>query len=92
MQVSVQLSPCEGSFESESRLVVSDSLCSHGIQSMEFSRPEYWSGYPFPSPGDLSNPGIEMGSSALQEDSLPTELSGKPHTLWLRNCNLENER
>ena len=28
---------------------------------MEFSRPEYWSGLPFPSPGDLSNPGIELG-------------------------------
>ena len=36
------------------------------IQSMEFSRPEYWSGEPFPSPGDLPNPGIEPGSPALQ--------------------------
>jgi len=40
---------------------------------MEFSRPEYWSGYPFPSPGDLPNPGIEPRSPALQADSLPTE-------------------
>ena len=39
--------------------------------SMEFSRQEYWSGLPFPSPGDLSNPGIEPGSPALQVDSLP---------------------
>ena len=39
------------------------------IQSMEFSRPEYWSGYPFPSPGDLPNPGIEPRSPALQKDS-----------------------
>ena len=38
---------------------------------------EYWSGKPIPSPGDLSNPGIELGSPALQVDSLPTELSGK---------------
>ena len=45
---------------------------------MEFSRPEYWSGWPIPSPGDLPNPGIELGSPALQADSLPTELSGKP--------------
>ena len=45
---------------------------------MEFSRPEYWSGQPIPSPLDLPNPGIEPGSSALQVDSLPTELSGKP--------------
>ena len=42
------------------------------IQSMEFSRPEYWSGQPIPSPGDLPNPGIKPGSPALQADSLPT--------------------
>ena len=42
--------------------------------SMGLSRQEYWSGLPFPSPGDLSNPGIEPGSPALQADSLPTEL------------------
>ena len=45
---------------------------------MEFSRPEYWSGWPIPSPGDLPNPGIELGSPALQADSLPTEPQGKP--------------
>ena len=39
-----------------------------------FSRQEYWSGLPFPSPGDLPDPGIEPGSSALQADSLLTEL------------------
>ena len=48
------------------------------IQSMEFSRPEYWSGKPFPSPGDLPNPGIELRSPALQTHSLPTEPQGKP--------------
>ena len=42
--------------------------------SMGFSRQEYWSGLPFPSPGDLPNPGIEPWSPALQADSLPTEL------------------
>ena len=42
--------------------------------SMGFSRQEYWSGLPFPSPGDLPNPGIELGSPALQADSSPTEL------------------
>ena len=41
--------------------------------SMEFSRPEYWSGLPFPSPGDLPNPGIEPRSPTLQADSLPAE-------------------
>ena len=39
---------------------------------------EYWSGYPVPSPVDLPDPGIKPGSPALQADSLPTELSGKP--------------
>ena len=48
---------------------------------MEFSRPEYWSEYPIPSPGDLPNPGIVPGSPALQVDSLPAELPGKPPTV-----------
>ena len=43
---------------------------------MEFSRPEYWSGLPIPSPGDLLDPGVELGSLALQADSLPAELPG----------------
>ena len=43
------------------------------IQSMEFSRAEYWSGWPFSSPGDLPNPGIELRFPALQADSLPAE-------------------
>ena len=41
---------------------------------MGFSRQEYWSGLPFPSPGDLPDPGIKPGSPALQADPLPTEL------------------
>ena len=41
---------------------------------MEFSRHEYWSRLPFPTPGDLPNPGIEPRSSALQVDSVPSEL------------------
>ena len=45
---------------------------------MEFPREEHWSGLSFPSPGDLPDSGIELGSSALQADSLPAELSGKP--------------
>ena len=40
---------------------------------MEFSRQEYWSGLPFPSPGDLPDPGIKPGSPALQADTLPSE-------------------
>ena len=49
------------------------------IKFMEFSRPEYWSGQPFPSPGDLPNPGTEPRSPVLQADSLPAEPPGKPH-------------
>ena len=45
---------------------------------MEFSRQEYWSGLPFPSPGDLPDPVIEAGSPALQSNSLPSEPPGKP--------------
>jgi len=44
---------------------------------MEFSRPEYWSGELFPSPGDLPNPGIKPRSPTLQADSLPVEPQGK---------------
>ena len=46
--------------------------------SMGFSRQESWSGVPFPSPGDLPNPGIEPRSPALQADTLPSEPPGKP--------------
>ena len=47
--------------------------------SMGFSRQECWSGLPFPSPGDLPDPGIEPGSPALQVDSLSAEVPRKPH-------------
>ena len=47
-------------------------------QSMEFSRQEYWSGLPFPSPGDFPNPGIEPQSPALQADALLSKPPGKP--------------
>ena len=57
--------------------------------SMGFSRQEYWSELPFPSPGDLPNPGIEAGSPVLQTDSLPTAIWGKPRLMSLShlNCN-----
>ena len=47
--------------------------------SLGFSRQEHWSGLPFPSPGDLPDPGIEPRSPALQANSLPTELQGKTY-------------
>ena len=46
--------------------------------SMGFSRQGYWSGLPFPPPGDLPNPGIEPESPALQAGSFPAELPGNP--------------
>ena len=49
----------------------------HGILRLE-----YWSGQPFPSPGDLPNPGIEPKSPVLQAESLPAEPPGKMH--WKR--------
>ena len=71
--------------ESESEVVRScstlrdpmESIAYQAPPSMGFSRQEYWSGLPFPSPGDLLNPGIEARSLALQVDSLPAELSGE---------------
>ena len=66
-----------------SHSVVSDSFTTHGVVPPGspvhgISRQEYCSGLPFPSPGDLPNPGVESLSPALQADSLPSELPGKP--------------
>ena len=65
----------------ESRSDVSDSVTPWTVACqapvpIEFSRPEYWSGWPFPSPGYLPNQGIEPGYPELQADSLPSEPSG----------------
>ena len=46
--------------------------------SMEFSRKEYWNGLPFPSPGDLPNPGIKPRSPTLQADFSQSESPGEP--------------
>ena len=66
-----------------SHLVVSDSATPWTVVHqvplpMEFSRQEYWSGLPCASPGDFPDPGIDPVSPALQVDSLPFELPGKP--------------
>ena len=52
--------------------------------SMGFSRQEYWSGLPFPSPGDLPHPGIKPRSPTLQADSLPIELQENPMNHWIK--------
>ena len=53
-------------------------LAHQAPQSMGFSRQEYWSGLPFPSPGDVPDPGIEPRSPTLQADALTSEPPGKP--------------
>ena len=74
---------------SDSRSVVSGLFATPWIvayqapPSMGFSRQEYWSGLPFPSPGDLPDPGIEPRSPTLQADTLTSEPPGKPlPTVW----------
>ena len=69
--------------ESVTRSVMSDAatqwtVVSQVPLSIGFSKQEYWSGLPFPSLGNLPNPGIEPRSPALQADSLPSVLPGKP--------------
>ena len=72
---------------------MSDCLRPHGLQPARllcpwgFSRKEYWSGLPYPPPGDLPNPGIEPRSLTLQVDSLPSEPPGKPYLLSYLNLN-----
>ena len=61
------------------RLFVTPWTCSlhQALLSMGFSRQQYWSVLPFPSPGDVPDPGIEPRSSTLQADALPSEPTGK---------------
>ena len=59
--------------------------------SMGFSRQEYWSGLPFPSPGNLPDPGMEPRSPALQEDSLPSEPPGKPRKKRKLEATVKNQ-
>ena len=66
------------------RLFVTPWIVDHQAPlSMKFSRQEYWSGVPFPSPEDLPDPGIEPGSPALQGYSLLLSHQGSPiSTHW----------
>ena len=70
--------------------VMSNTLQTHGLQPtrfhgifVEFSRQEYWSGFPFPPPGDLPKPGIEPASPALAGGFFTTELLGKPTLYYI---------
>ena len=71
MRVKVKLLSCVRLFETPWTVAHQAPL------SMGFSRQEYWSGVPFPSPGDLPNPGIKPGSPALRADVLSSEPPGK---------------
>ena len=70
-----------------SRIQLFATACTVAYQapaSMGFSRQEYWSGLPLPSPGDLPDPGIEPGSPALEADALTSEPPGKPRSTTSR--------
>ena len=60
-------------------LVTPQTVARQAPLPMGFSRQGYWSGLPFPSPGDLPDPGIRPGSPALQADSIATEPPWNPH-------------
>ena len=79
-------------------LIFSHSVVSHSFAtptpvarqvplSMGFSRQEYWSGVPFPSPGDIPDPGIELVSPTLQADSLPLSHQGSPQSIDYKGKN-----
>ena len=64
-------------------------IAHQALLSVGFSRQEYWSGLPFPSPGDSPDPGIKPGSPALQADSLSFEPPGKPISyLKIHSCHV----
>ena len=69
--------------KSESCSVVSDSLQPHGLDSpWNFFRPEYWSGQPFPSPGDLPDSGIELGSPAFSGRFFTNRATRETQEYW----------
>ena len=75
---SLSLLPAQGSSQPRDRTQVSRIANRFFTSWATRKAREYWSGYPIPPPGDLPYPEIEPGSSALQADFLPPELSGKP--------------
>ena len=76
-QHGIQVASVSCSVMSDSATPWTPPLAHQAPLSMEFSRQEYWGGFPFPSPGDLPDPGVKPWSPALQADSLPSESPGK---------------
>ena len=72
--------PCGFSVASDT--VTSRTVAHQAPQSMGFSQQEYWSGLPFPPPGDLSDRGVELASPSLQADSLPSEVGVREGINW----------
>ena len=85
MCIYIYYSYCGGGFVTKSclTLVTPWAVASEAPLSVGFSRREYWSGLPFPSPGDLPNPGIKSRFPTQQADSLPTEQWGKPYSYYI---------
>ena len=80
MRLNVCVRMCAQSLNCIQLFVTPRTVARQAPLCMKFSRREYWSGLPFPSPGDLPNPGIEPRSPTLQADALPSEPSGNPIT------------
>ena len=96
--LSLSLHVSLSSSNSVSHSVMSDSLRSHRLQdhqaplSVGFSRQEYWSGLPFPSPEDLLDPGMESGCPILQADCFPFEIQGRPWVSLSKLFNITNSQ
>ena len=84
--------PLDGSLVTKSCLILATSrtVARQAPLSMGFSRQEYWSGLPLPSPRDLPNPGIEPGSPAMQADPIPSEPPGKLVEMQISAATMKN--
>ena len=76
-RINIGYLPLENTLSRVRLFAIPWTVANQAPQSIEFSRQEYWSGLPFPSPGDLPNAGIEPGSPTLQAHALPSEPIGK---------------
>ena len=86
--VSVCLPLCLGMLSCVQLFVTPWTVARQAPLSMGFSRPEYWSGLPFPPPRDLPDPGIKPRSPTLQADSLPAKPQGKPKNTGVGSLSL----
>ena len=78
MDIQQNANPCVVLFFREDSFATPWTVAHRAPLSMGFSSQEYWSGLPFPSPGDVPDPGIKPTSPALQADSFPLSHQGSP--------------